>query len=362
MLTRDTLIAASRQGLIGLDQVDPLLAFLTGEDQAGRAVMHDPEEMHFARGFHDIFISIGLVILMSGYFATAMLFGNDGATTVLMTYGGGMVLVWGLAEWFSKALRLSLPSILLSGLFVALSGLTGVSLLSVLFALGNGWSLPDWAALDGSGFFGLVPFVAAIVGGLAFYGRFRVPITPTFITLATIGLFFMLLALIEETLLTDFITLWMMLVGVGCLALALWYDRQDRLRQTVKSDTAFWLHLVAAPLLVHSLLSHLSVIDSSAFAALATIALFVLIGLFALIIDRRALLASGIGYLGVAIGILIKQSQLGEGGAVALTLLILGLFVLMLGSAWTKLRDLLLSRFSHHPLMRSLPPVSSERI
>src|SRR3546814_9740469 len=34
-----------------------------------------------------------------------------------------------------------------------------------------------------------------------------------------------------------------LVAGLGVFALAMWWDRSDRVRQTRRSDVAFWLHL-----------------------------------------------------------------------------------------------------------------------
>src|SRR3546814_4796732 len=39
-----------------------------------------------------------------------------------------------------------------------------------------------------------------------------------------------------------------LVTGLGVFALAMWWDRSDRVRQTRRSDVAFWLHLLAAPM------------------------------------------------------------------------------------------------------------------
>jgi hypothetical protein len=43
--------------------------------------------------------------------------------------------------------------------------------------------------------------------------------------------------------------------GLRVFAAAMSFDLSDRDRMTRRSDCAFWLHLLAAPLIVHSLIS-----------------------------------------------------------------------------------------------------------
>ncbi|PLW76244.1 hypothetical protein [Cohaesibacter celericrescens] len=358
MINHELLHQASERGLIDKAQIAPLLAFLTG-DESEQAPHADPEEMHFARGFHDIFISIGLVILFAGYFFSASLITDDSPLHWFGVCAGAMTVSWLLAEWLSKKLRLSLPSILLTGAFVTFSTLAAVGLVTFILGSTNPiWDLsssydhPDITWLQ------ITPFVFGLVAGWGFYKRFSVPITPAFLSLVGIGLFLYSIAVIDTDLLANYLNLWLMAIGVGCLVLALWFDMQDPLRRTVNSDTAFWLHLVAASLIVHSILSLFVAQNQSTVAAIATIVTILVIGLFALVIDRRALLASAIGYLGFAIAALLDQIDLGDKVGLSVTLLVLGIFVLMLGSGWSSLRGLILRPFAKRAIMRLLPPIS----
>jgi hypothetical protein len=52
---------------------------------------------------------------------------------------------------------------------------------------------------------------------------------------------------------TNIIALEVFVCGIGVFTLAMWYDGRDPARITRRSDVAFWLHLLAAPMLVHPL-------------------------------------------------------------------------------------------------------------
>ena len=86
--------------------------------------------MHFARGFQDVFLSIGLVLLMVGIgIAAPMAFG-----TAAGLYAGAIV-VFALAWYFARSRRLVLPSIALAVGFTLFAGVaTGVVL------GGEGWA------------------------------------------------------------------------------------------------------------------------------------------------------------------------------------------------------------------------------
>src|SRR3546814_17074082 len=78
----------------------------------------------------------------------------------------------------------------------------------------------------------------------------------------------------------------------------MWWDSSDPKRETRRSDVAFWLHLLAAPLIVHPVFSLLGLTDGSAsvMEAVVVLLVYVGIGLTALAIDRRALLVSALAY------------------------------------------------------------------
>ena len=79
------------------------------------------------------------------------------------------------------------------------------------------------------------------------------------------------------------------------------FDMSDRNRVTQRTDIAFWLHLLAAPLIVHSIVYPLLTESAlSPGAAVAIVSLFAVLSLVALTVDRRALLVSSLLYLGYA--------------------------------------------------------------
>ena len=81
------------------------------------------------------------------------------------------------------------------------------------------------------------------------------------------------------------------------------FDMSDRERLTRRSDCAFWLTLIAAPLIVHPVAGLISSGEDADHARpmLLTIAVVVVFALVALIVDRRAFLVSSLAYLGGAI-------------------------------------------------------------
>ena len=148
--------------------------------------------------------------------------------------------------------------------------------------------------------------------------------------------------------------------AIGALAAfvaAMRYDARDPKRVTVASDKAFWLHLLAAPLIVHSILALTTagVGELDQGDAMIVIALFAALALVAVIVDRRAILVSGLGYFGVAIGTLMAEADISGATAISVTLLLLGGFILLLGSAWRAVRRTLGSPLRGTSLARLVP-------
>jgi hypothetical protein len=147
--------------------------------------------------------------------------------------------------------------------------------------------------------------------------------------------------------------------GVIVFLVAMRFDLSDPQRRTRRTDIAFWLHLLAAPLIVHSLLkgflNGFGPLDTS--HALDVLAVFLGLAVVAVIIDRRALLVSGLVYAGFAFSALIKASAIGD-ALVPTTIMALGAFVLALSAGWRPLRRAFLfclpaslSRRLPHPLV-----------
>src|SRR3954469_12941455 len=138
-----------------------------------------------------------------------------------------------------------------------------------------------------------------------------------------------------ETIMLGFL----LVLGVGVFLFAMWWDSSDPRRETRRSDVAFWLHLLAAPMIVHPVFKLLGLADGggSAGGAGVVLALYVLFALTALAIDRRALLVSALAYVLWALSRLFQTA-----GAVelsfALTALVIGSALLLLSAFWHRAR------------------------
>jgi hypothetical protein len=188
---------------------------------------------------------------------------------------------------------------------------------------------------------------ACALGALVFYARFKLP----FALLLIAGNLVVVAVVAFEQIWpgggASASALIFLCCGLAVFAIAMSYDLTDPERVTHRSDCAFWLHVLAAPLLVHSLIE--------LFPA-GGVLVVVFLTILALSIDRRALFVSALGYLGYVIGTTLIAPELVVW--LASTLLILGLLVLVLGIGWQWLRRLVISCLPQN-LIKRLPPVAA---
>lgn len=297
----------------------------------------DEESFRLLTGFNDIFVSIAAVILLVAVAWIGQSFGNGSGPS---PFAGLFVAAtaWGLAEYFTRQRRMALPSILL---LLAFAG--GV------FAFQGGL-----LAAVGENLLGNTPdprIVATFVGGFALitagatwlhWRRFMVPITVAVGAAAVAATAIsLILAAVGDIDQLKTIALGLVFVaGLGVFALAMTWDMSDTKRQTRRSDVAFWLHLLAAPMIAHPLFSLLGVTDSGAISpasAVLVVAIYIAMGLVALAIDRRALLVSALAYVLYALTELFRDFGAVELN-VALTALIIGSALLLLSAFWQNAR------------------------
>ena len=126
--------------------------------------------------------------------------------------------------------------------------------------------------------------------------------------------------------------------------------RPTRRRETRRSDVAFWLHLLAAPLIVHPVFELLGLTRGAATTldAVLVIGLYIGLGLVALAIDRRALLVSALAYVLFALNSLFQTYGAVE-LSVALTALVIGSALLLLSAFWASARRAVVTPLPERP-------------
>lgn len=331
MPTPDDWSAAVAAGLVDRAGAERLAAFFASRERADFA--GDAEAVRFVRGFHDIFLAMGVAVLVAGVGFAAVL-----AAGILIGTIAPAAAAWGLAEVFARRRKLVLPSIVLAAAFVVATGLT----VAILYALGLDIAQAGATELPAGwdeGAVGIAGAAGGVAGALAFFWRFRLPFALGAGALSAVML--VLVALVWWNPGEPAFSLVMLATGLAVFALAMSFDLADPGRSGLASDNAFWLHLVAAPVLVYSVIGLLGVesrFDLGLSDALVVVGVVVALGLVALAVDRRALLVAGLGYLGFAIGRLIAATEFSGEAIFAATLVVLGLLMVALGTGWQPAR------------------------
>ena len=150
-----------------------------------------------------------------------------------------------------------------------------------------------------------------------------------------------------------------LIFGLLAFLAGLWFDLRDPHRVGRMARSAFWLHLLAAPALVNTVMMTAYNVQGG-LGMLLTIIGLTLVTCFALIIDRRSFLTAGLGYLAAVI---FSFLQLGDGDlSIPTLMLVLGAIVTYLGTFWTSLRVRLMHALPDFPSGKSrLPPYSEPR-
>jgi hypothetical protein len=311
----------------------------------------DDEALRFVTSFADIFVSLGLALFFG---SSAYLIDSAVGATGMWT--GLAVLSWIVAEFFSRRRRLALPSIILLGLFAASVFMATSGLISDLNpdAPLNWWhpaSPQDWI-LTHAASLALAGLATAALTGLH-YLRFRVPITIAAMAAAGIATVFGLVYWLIPDVSVPAFNGMLLVAGMLVFISAMRFDMSDLQRLTRRTDIAFWLHLLAAPLIVHPLIATIrqNGAEFDTHAAVVILAIFLGLGVVSLIIDRRALLVSGLTYAGIAFGTLLQKSGF-AGNTPAATLLALGMFILLLSALWRPLRQVVLKLLPAALVMR----------
>lgn len=296
----------------------------------------DEENFRLVNSFNDIFVTIAAVLLLVAMAGI----GN----AVAPGLAGLLVAAaaWGMAEFFTRKRRMALPSIVLLLAFVGGVVAAPIDVLAKVDA----WDMPErLSILIFSG-----TFLGGSVAAWLHWRRFKVPITVAAgaATIAAMAVSLIIAAIAPEggedaeSVLMPLL----FIAGLGVFAYAMRWDISDRVRQTRRADVAFWLHLLAAPMIAHPLFNWLGVTDGyniGPAAVAGVLMIYVLMGAVALAVDRRALLVSALAYVLIALGWLFDRFGAVE-LSVALTALVIGSALLTLSAFWTPIRGALVAR------------------
>ena len=312
---------AANQGIIRNEQVDPLLTFLNKEESTKEGTIGE-EQLKFIRSFGDVFITLGIIFVV----ISLAQFKLEGYANFIPV---GVLAI--TAEWLVRVRRLALPGIAI--------------LLSMLYFVSDigGFKTADESLLT----VGMMTAVAA-----AFYLRHKMPFSLWPIAAGVVGIVTTLL----DIDLSD-ISIVFSAYGLSIFAVAMWFDVQDTERKTRLSDCAFWLHLLAAPLIVHGVM--VTLLSQGGFDTplreILIMTFFIGFFLLALYVDRRALLVSSASYAIYAV-IKLTDAYVFE-NITLLVFMAFGIFMVFFGTYWYKSRSLIFSRVANNPISRFVPRI-----
>ena len=332
---------------------------LTARERAGLGT-NDPENLRFIGGFADVFVTIGMVLFLGALGQMTGAFEANASTGPAVVAAAS----WALAEYFTRRRRMALPSIVLLLVFVG-AGFAAVQGTLVRFGIG----LTDALSGDATA----LPLVAAGLStallAALHHWRFRVPITVAAgVASLSVGIA-TAIELFAPGVVARYPTAILAGFGLAIFLLAMRFDLKDPERVTRNTDIAFWLHLLAAPLIVRAVLPaaggegfstdwiFTAPATLSTGTAVLVLALFLVLGLVSVLIDRRALLVAGLSFAGVAYWSVLEAANLAEDNGVVITLFSLGAFILLVSVGWKPMRRLLLTPLPG-ALTRRLPRVA----
>jgi hypothetical protein len=318
MYTDEDLYSAVNKGIFEKDDVDKFRLYVAKNANTNSV---DEENFRLISGFNDVFVCIAaFVLLISSGWLTAQ---------IAPVFGFLMAasISWFLSEFFILRKKLALPAIILLVSFVVN--------VSIFFGLSMG------AYGINNDFIPIVSFGAGALAAWAHWVKFKVPITVAAGTGSLVVCVVMLLLQIES--LKNLINILLLTSGLLTFSLAMIWDTQDRDRKTRKSDVAFWLHLLAAPLIVHPIFTSLGILDGEASSASIVFVIFMYVALAAISIsvERRALMVSSLIYVLYAFNELFTSFGMISSG-LALSGIFISSILLILSAFWQKSRIALL--------------------
>ena len=358
-MTPEDLRAGVQAGILTEAQAAGLKAL--AESRAGRraALAGEDEPFEFFRGFSEIFISIGLIILLSGLMGLIAWVG--GAAIAIFLPLICAAIAWWWAGYFTLKRRMNLPSMVLAVTFGGSILVAGVTLMLQTMA----------DSLDFSRWLVVLPLIVATLAMGLWYRRFRLPFS--MFVLAGFALLTLYSLVASPQVIADVLigtsrnglgrffdlrqspvfALTTLVFGLAAFAAGMWFDMKDPNRLGRHSATAFWLHLSAAPALVNTVALTLYNSGGTRGMLLLILALLVITAL-ALVIDRRSFLSAAIAYIALVLGWIIGEG--GAFGAWVLLLLILGALITAMGTWWVQLRNGLMRALPDFPGKSRLPP------
>jgi len=334
LILKSTLEQAAQENIIAAEQIEPLFQFIQNQktDALPDPLLGGGEQpIKFVRSFGDMFITLGIVLLV-----VAINLANLPGYYYLIPAAGFV----GLAEWLVRVRRLALPGIAI--------------LISIIFFVSKAIPFGNENAM-------ILGFSALSLTSLLFYIRYKMPFSLLPFSLGLVALPVAMIGLSVFETPALFVSL-----GLLIFVAALWFDSQDTKRLTHLSDNAFWLYLLASPLIVHGVMISLFMSNEtwihSMNIEILMIIFFVVFFLLSLLIDRRVMLISTQLYMIYALTQLLQNNDNNTQDTMIYILVGLGLFVIYFGTYWYKSRRLVFGFLSGSVVSRYIPDLDTSDV
>ncbi|MCY6383152.1 hypothetical protein [Hoeflea prorocentri] len=350
-LTSAHLDVAVDKNIITADQRAALLGLAdeqTGSASHGSA--REEEQFRFISGFNDVFLAIGVALFVSACVMSANIFSFSASSLAAAAVG-----MWLVSEILAVRMRRAIPSMIAALAFVGFTVTASHAFLTDPVRFGPGGLTQAYTVT-----------IAAFFWATLYYVRFRLPFSVFMIGSSAVAIgFIAFMHLVSSGIETiegffkaqNLVAIYALVSGLIVFAIAMRIDRMDPERTSRKTDIAFWLHLLAAPLIVHALMYLATGIELGGLTTVVTlasafwvIAIFVALSVVALVIDRRAILVAALTYLGGALWFIASSSRYASSNAELVSVLIIAIFVIGLGVGWHAIRRTLF----RIPVLRSI--------
>ena len=340
MYTDSDLTAAVNKGIFSKQAVADFRAFV----EAGKhTTVVDEEHFRLITGFNDIFVVLIAMVLM---FSASWLLED---WSVVLSAAAYPVIAWGLSEIYVRQRRMALPAVVF--LITYAIGIH-ITVLSIAGDDGNSYDTPLFHSDE------IVMMVSLVITALATWGhwiRFKVPIT---IAAAAFSVFGFIVILFGQYTDVDY-KLIMFVCGMAILSFAMYWDMSDLKRLTRRSDIAFWLHLLAAPLIVHPVFDVVGMFESPDITdSIVVVILYVLLSIVSLAINRRSFMVSALFYVIYAISEVVASYSSAAIDHVAVTGVMISVPLLILAAYWHSTRALVMVLVPES-IQRRLPPLNT---
>lgn len=356
-MTPEDLRAGVQAGIVTEAQAASLTALMQSRAGHRAALPAEDEPFEFFRGFSEIFITVGLIILMAGVTGVIALAGGFLVPTLVPA--AVAVIAWLWARYFTLRRRMNLPSMVLAIAFG-----TGVWL-AVMMVLSHAEASERLVLV--------LPSLIAALAMALWYRVFRLPFA--MLVLGVFALCALYAATASIEVLSDMMVydgtgpgvffdlrespvfaMATLVFGICAFVAGMWFDLRDPHRLGRYSATAFWLHLLAAPALVNTVA--LTLYNSGGTQAMVSLTLaLVAITILALVIDRRSFLTAAISYIAIVV-YWLAGGEGGDAGTWTWILILLGGLITAIGTWWVQLRAFVMRVLPDFPGKSRLPPYS----